>query len=72
MKVKQQLSELEEMVNLGLKEAYRKMAEFKKKNNGPLIVSRDGKVIAIPPDEILPTTNTKNEYVNWAIEKIST
>ena len=64
MKVKQQLSELEEMVNLGLKEAYRKMAEFKKKNNGPLIVSRDGKVIAIPPDEILPTTNTKNEYVN--------
>ena len=59
-----ELRELEEKVNLGLKEAYRKMVEFKKKNNSPLIVSRDGKVIAIPPDEILPTTSAKNEYAN--------
>jgi hypothetical protein len=57
-----ELRELEEKVNRGLKEAYRKMVEFKKKNNSPLIVSRDGKVIAIPPDEILPTTSAKNEY----------
>lgn len=56
-----ELSELEENVSRGLKEAYRKMVEFKKKNNSPLIVSRDGKVIAIPPDEIPPTTCAKNE-----------
>lgn len=59
-----ELRELEEKVNRGLKEAYRKMVEFKKKNNSPLIVSRDGKVIAIPPDEILPTTSAKNENAN--------
>ena len=59
-----ELRELEEKVNLGFKEAYRKMVEFKKKNNSPLIVSRDGKVIAIPPDEILPTTSAKNEYAD--------
>lgn len=59
-----ELRELEEKVDRGLKEAYRKMVEFKKKNNSPLIVSRDGKVIAIPPDEILPTTSAKNEYTN--------
>lgn len=60
MEIREQLQELEEKVNLGLKEAYRKMVEFKKRNNSPLIVSRDGKIIAIPPNEILPTTNAKN------------
>jgi hypothetical protein len=64
MGINEQLRELEEKVNLGLKEAYRKMAEFKKKNNSPLVASRDGKVISIPADEILPTTNAKNEYAN--------
>ena len=61
MDSREQVSELRKQVNLGLKEAYRKMVEFKKKNNSPLIVSRDGKVIAIPPDEIPPTTCAKNE-----------
>ncbi|MEQ8687310.1 MAG: hypothetical protein RIG68_04120 [Imperialibacter sp.] len=59
----EELRELREQVSLGLKEAYRKMVEFKKRNNSPLIVSRNGKVVAIPPDEILPTTNARNEYV---------
>lgn len=57
---REQLRELKEQVNQGLKEAYRKMVEFKKRNNSPLIVSRNGKIIAIPPDEILPTTSAKN------------
>jgi len=61
MEINEQLQELEEKVNRGLKEAYRKMTEFKKKNNSPLIVSRDGKVISIPANEILPTTSSKNE-----------
>ncbi|MFT4834305.1 MAG: hypothetical protein ACI83W_001183 [Marinoscillum sp.] len=60
MEINEQLQELEDKVSLGLKEAYKKMAAFKKKNNSPLIVSRDGKVISIPADEILPTTNSKN------------
>ena len=60
MGIREELSELEEQVSLGLKEAYRKMVEFKKKNNSPLIVSRDGKVVSIPPNEIPPTTKVKN------------
>ncbi len=60
MENRKQLRELEEKVSMGLKEAYRKMVEFKRRNNSPLIVSRDGKVVAIPPDEILPTTSAKN------------
>ena len=61
MEIREELLELEEKVNLGLKEAYRKMAHFKKKNNSPLIISRNGKVVAIPPDKILPTTTAKNK-----------
>ena len=29
-----------------------------------MIVSRNGKVTAIPAEKILPTTNAKNEYAN--------
>jgi len=61
MEINDQLRELEDKVGQGLKEAYKKMVEFKKKNNSPLIVSREGKVIAIPANEILPTTSGKNE-----------
>ncbi len=60
MSVKDQLQDLEKKVNLGLKEAYRKMAEFKKQKNSPMIVSRNGRVTAIPPEKILPTTSAKN------------
>lgn len=63
MEINEQLRELEEKVSLGLKEAYRKMVELKKRNNSPLIISRDGKVISIPADEIPPTTTAKNEIV---------
>ncbi len=61
MEINEQLQELEEKVNLGLKEAYRKMAEFKKRHNSPLIVSRNGEVVSIPANEILPTTSAKNK-----------
>ena len=60
MSVKDQLQDLEKKVNLGLKEAYRKMAEFKKQKNSPMIVSRNGRLTAIPPEKILPTTSAKN------------
>lgn len=60
MEIKEQLRELEENVSRGLKEAYRKMVELKKRNNSPLIISREGKVTIIPPNEILPTTSAKN------------
>ena len=59
MDIKIQLKELEEQVSLGLKEAYKKLVKFKKQNNSPLIVSRNGKVISIPPEQIKPTTSAK-------------
>jgi len=64
METKEELQELEEKVSIGLKEAYRKMVIFKKQKNSPMIVSRNGKVIEIQPENIPPTTNAKNEYAN--------
>jgi hypothetical protein len=56
MKNKKKLLELEDKVAKGLEEAYRKMVEFKKYKKSPIIVSRDGKVVEIDPEEISPTT----------------
>ncbi len=40
----------------GLEKAYQKLIEFKKYKKSPLITSRDGKIIEIAPDKILPAT----------------
>ncbi|MFY0687203.1 MAG: hypothetical protein JXQ90_08565 [Cyclobacteriaceae bacterium] len=61
MESEKSMEELKDQVSRGLKEAYRKMADFKKRNNSPMIVSRDGKIVSIPPEEIPPTTSAKNE-----------
>lgn len=45
-------SELAEMVSIGLKRAYSKMIEFKKKSNSPIIVSRNGKIVELPATDI--------------------
>lgn len=58
-----QLTELEKQVSEGLKRAYRKMVEFKKRKNTPLVISRDGKVVHIPADQIPPTTDNIDESV---------
>jgi len=52
---KEQLQELEDKIAHGLEEAYRKMVEFKKYKKTPMIVSKNGKIVAIPPEEIPPT-----------------
>lgn len=59
MGIKEQLKDLENKVALGLEKAYQKMVEFKKRKNSPLIVSRDGEVVEIEPEKILPTTRAK-------------
>lgn len=40
----------------GLEKAYKKLIEYKKYKKSPLITSRDGKIIEIAPDKILPAT----------------
>lgn len=42
-----------------MQEAYRKIVVFKKQKNSPLIVSRNGKITKIDPENILPTTSIK-------------
>ena len=53
MGINEQLKELEDKVSKGLEEAHKKMVEFKKQKNSPLIVSRNGEVIEISAAEII-------------------
>lgn len=56
MDKKEELLEDSKKLVLGLERAYQKLVEFKRYKKSPLIVSRNGKVIEIPPEEIPPTT----------------
>ncbi len=49
---KDSLQELEKMLIKGLTEVKRKLVKFKKDKNSPFIVSKDGKVVEIDPEEI--------------------
>jgi hypothetical protein len=40
----------------GLEEAYRRLVEFKKMKNSPLIVMRDRKIVALDPHTVPATT----------------
>ncbi len=39
----------------GLEEAYRRLVIYKKQKNSPMVISRNGKVVEIDPNEIEPT-----------------
>lgn len=45
----------------GLEEAYRKLVDFKKQKNSPMVVSKNGEILEINPNEILPTTLYKRK-----------
>ena len=59
MKTKKQIQEIREKIIKGLEETYKSLVEYKKQKNSPLIISRDGKVVEVNPNEILPTTKYK-------------
>ncbi len=40
----------------GLEKSYQKLVEFKKYKKSPLIIAKEGKIIEIEPEKILPTT----------------
>jgi hypothetical protein len=57
----QYFKEEREKITKGLEEVYRRLIEFKKQKNSPLVISRDGEVLEIDPNEILqPVTPTPN------------
>lgn len=43
----------------GLEEAYKRLIEFKKLKNSPVIVSLDGQILELDPNKIPPTTMYK-------------
>lgn len=61
MENKENLKEQRDKIIKGLEEAYKKLVEFKKQKKSPLVVSKNGKILEIDPDEILPTTTYKRE-----------
>ena len=56
MKNEDSFQELKEKIIKGLEEAYRRMVIFKKQKNSPLIISINGKVVEIKPEDIPPKT----------------
>ena len=60
MESNKELIELEEMVSKGLKKAYAKMIDFKSKNNTPIIVSDDGKILELTPSENIRNHRTSD------------
>jgi imidazolonepropionase-like amidohydrolase len=55
MVTKEQLKEERDRIVEGLEETYRRLVEYKKQKNSPMIVVRNGKVVAVDPNEIVPT-----------------
>lgn len=56
METKEQLKEERDKIVKGLEETYRKLVLFKKEKNSPMIVMREGKITAVDPNDMLPTT----------------
>ena len=56
MGTKEQLKEERDRIVIGLEETYKRLIEYKKQKNSPMIVVRNGKIEAVDPNEILPTT----------------
>ncbi len=56
METKEQLKEERDRIVKGLEETYRRLVEFKKQKNSPMIVIRNGKIEAVDPNDVLPTT----------------
>lgn len=56
METKEQLKEERDRIVKGLEETYRRLVEYKKQKKSPMIVVRNGKVVAVDPNEVVPTT----------------
>lgn len=53
---KNQIDEQTQKILTGLERSYQKLVEFKKYKKSPLIVEKDGVIMEIQPEKILPTT----------------
>ncbi len=53
---KNKIDEQTQKILTGLERSYQKLVEFKKYKKSPLIVEKDGVIMEIHPEKILPTT----------------
>lgn len=61
MATKEQLKEERDKIVKGLEETYRRLVEYKKKKDSPMVVLRNGEIVEVDPNEILPTTLYKRK-----------
>jgi hypothetical protein len=59
MGTKEELKEEHDIIVKGLEEIYRKLVQFKKEKNSPMIVLQEGEITEVDPNDILPTTSYK-------------
>ncbi|SFQ74288.1 hypothetical protein [Hymenobacter arizonensis] len=57
MSKKEQAAHINQQLQIGLIATYKAMLAFKKYKQSPVIISRDGKIIAVPPEEMPPARN---------------
>ncbi|WP_373519003.1 hypothetical protein [Pricia sp.] len=53
---KNKIDEQTQKILTGLERSYQKLVEFKKYKKSPLIIEKDGVIMEIQPEKILPTT----------------
>ena len=56
MSEKEQFKEERDKIVKGLEETYRRLIIYKKQKKSPMIVMRDGKIEAVDPNDMPPTT----------------
>lgn len=59
MENKKQNNDITQRILQGLEKSYQKLVEFKRYKKSPLIVAKDGVIMEIEPEKILPTTRYK-------------
>jgi hypothetical protein len=64
MSTKEEYKEERDKIVKGLEEAYKRLIEFKKQKNSPIIVLKNGKITALNPQDIVPTTLYKRKKVS--------
>ena len=57
MDKKAELRDRRDKIVVGLEKTYQKLVEFKRYKKSPLIIAKDGKILEIAPEEMLPTTS---------------
>ncbi len=55
METKEQLKKERNKIVKGLEEAYKRLVEFKKFKKSPMIVLKNGEIVAVDPNEMPPT-----------------